>query len=890
MFREALPPFYRKVALNGRPSCDTEPNRHKRTDIEAEKSCVDALTLQVWHQTTDVYVPLLGTEFALGVRRSHVALAWQADAGLSPGQRPDLPFGGCWTTGVTANVHAIDRGDDQPVEMLVTDEQGTVHAFVELFQNGRPVGFYPLPNNAADQDGRALSLVREGGQFVLRRKFGIVLTFDAAAPAVEIAVDGADHGKELHRYYRLRQARHNRGGYLRYHFEASNAGLVPDEITFAKKRLRFLGNAQGQVAQVIDPRGNVHRYEYRPAGVAGGAPLLVRQYRPPVRGEAPCTSYEYEESGSTGSLSYAAIALIADPLGNTYRFRHRPGEGPDAPLPRVSEIDLPGGLGTARFQAYAGRDAEQRGTTRRFTFIADAVGNGILYDFSERVKAALAGLPWRRGGNGQAEVTLGGWLRQEISYFERAGHSFDEKSGKIQPHLRTRRLLRERYEFDAGSGFGLAKAIDTEGNVSSFAYKDPLRRPQLESVLAKDFRDPIAQFCRDVTEAVNPLGGIRRLVYHPTNRVVVRREDELGHLTVFEVDDPTGLDFSETVYADAAAEKAGKPFVRTEWEFKHADFPGFVTRKIVRKTGAQPESPEWEKDLTSLYEADENGNVIKETADPEGRKLVWNYEYGEHNNKLATFYPDGYCVQFRYDPLNRLDRVYRPHNAVKKSWFDARGNRVRELEPNGDLTESTFDSMARVVRTREEKGKVDARVVTLTETWYNAVNSKTRESAGGSVKTYRFDGVQRVISIRENRKAATMFSYSANGCSNLFRRSSYKCASFYSNVLKRHFIRYDGWQNKLSQFTAPFRWYGTFLRPSQAVTYDVAGNKIEERNGWKMTRYEYDPLHRLTVTFEGNGKWTRVLRTSTRLEYGTLDSTGARKEKRFDSAGYEVTT
>ncbi len=881
MFWEAAPPFYRKVALNGRPVCDVEPNRQKRTDAEAESTNVDALTLQMRHQTTDVYVPLVGSDFALSVRRNSYAATWPNAGGLSASQRPDLPFGNCWLSGVAANAHIIDRGESQPVLVEITDEQGTVHAFVELFQQGRGTGYYPLPNVVSDQDGRVMTLLRRENQLEFRRKFGVTLLFDCHQPAVEIIVAGT---KEVHRYYRLNRARHNRGGYLQFHFQPDNTGLIPDEIGFAQKRMKLFRNALGQVECIVNPRGTERRYDYRPATIPGGAALLIRAQQPIIQGRASHTAYDYFEDAQK-DRGHAALRLIADPLGHTYHFRYASGEDSWSAL-RLKEVDLPGKIATTTFTAYGNCE-------KRMTFVSDAEKNGVLYEFSGRETATLSGLPWRRADGG-GDIVLGGWLRQEITYFQGSRHHYDEAAGKVRPHLLTRRLLRERYEFDPAAGFALAKAFDAEGKVTTFAYTDPLLRPHLQTVLPQGFVDPFSRFCRDVTESVNPLGGVRRLYFHPTNRVIVRREDELGHITAWAVDDATGYDFSRSEFANAADERANKPYHRTEWEFAHPDFPGFVTRKIVRKTGSEPDSPAWEVDLVRTYEADENGNVVRETAGPPGARLVWLYRYDENNNKLSTFFPDEFYNQFRYDPLNRLVRAYRAHQAVKKYGYDARGNRLLELEPNGDLTTKVYDGLARVTRTTVEKGKTDQRTATVTAWRYNAVNSKIHEEITGQPeKTYRFDGLQRVTAIivgPRNRCRTTHYAYSANGCSNLFRKSLYKCASYYVNYLHKHFFTYDGLQNNLSQVRAPFRWCARLLRPQIVLRYDVAGNKVEQREGRKITTYEYNPLHELVLTRESTGKWKRILRTSTGLEYGTLDSDGKRQEKRFDSAGYEVTS
>lgn len=64
---EGASPRYRKIRLNGRMLLDNfahlDPWEH---DEEPEESFVDALTLQLVHQTTDIFIPLRGARAPAG--------------------------------------------------------------------------------------------------------------------------------------------------------------------------------------------------------------------------------------------------------------------------------------------------------------------------------------------------------------------------------------------------------------------------------------------------------------------------------------------------------------------------------------------------------------------------------------------------------------------------------------------------------------------------------------------------------------------------------------------------------------------------------------------------------------------------------------------------------
>ncbi len=452
---EVDPPFYRKLSVDGQLLRDAEPYLQKRSDHEPECTCIDALTLQLRHQTTDIYVAMVGGEFALQIRRNHFASVWSDDKGLAPARQPDLPFGNCWTSGAAANVHVIDRGAGHSVDVLVTDEQGTLHRFAEFFHAGRHAGYYPLPGSGCEQDARAMSLTQTEGKLELTRRFGTKLWFDFTGPAVELRASFVS-GEEIHHYYRLERAWARHGGCIRHEYGPENTGLTPDAISYASRRMTLQKNTEGLIERVVDLRGNEHRYEYRAPALPTGAPLLVRRYTPPSKGVPRSTSYDYAEASATGA-NHATLSLIADPLQNTYRFVHGDPYG-SGRLPALREVRLPDGVSITRIFDYS--QATERAEPSRVTFVSDAMGHGKLLEFSGRQTADLSGPQWaRRGEVGPPRLTL--WTKLRVSHYAGNRHRFDSRTARFRPGFFTKLLLRETYKNSLQAPGELSKGQST---------------------------------------------------------------------------------------------------------------------------------------------------------------------------------------------------------------------------------------------------------------------------------------------------------------------------------------------------------------------------------------------------------------------------------------------
>lgn len=215
---ESTGPKYRKIALDGRPLADEKPQATSETDEEDEETYVDALTRELRHSTTDIYVPVPGSDLALSVKRNIVSEIWNPTSGLCPHEDPTLAFGPVWRTNLAANVHIIEQVDrdtdpsnlsggltglgggitaklqrlarrtkgitqTDPNYAFVTDEDGASHRFMIGYRwpdgGGLPSRYYvPAPTSKLENGGHEVSLTGGGTSLVLKKRHGNTLVFE----------------------------------------------------------------------------------------------------------------------------------------------------------------------------------------------------------------------------------------------------------------------------------------------------------------------------------------------------------------------------------------------------------------------------------------------------------------------------------------------------------------------------------------------------------------------------------------------------------------------------------------------------------------------------------------------------------------------------------------
>jgi YD repeat-containing protein len=884
---DGMPPVYRKVSLTGRPLPGPMPQNRPESDSEPENTFVDAMTLRFQHRTSDVYIPILEDGFALTVNRNAESSVWQSEQGLTPSMRPDLPFGNCWTSGLASNVHVIEPAGAGPLRVIVTDEEGTLHSFVCRRVHESQRRYVPLPTTLSQQEAAPGRLLADSsGRFEFTRKFGTRLLFrNEPSLTLDIPVDGE---LERHLFFRLESVANRAGTAVAYVYESGNDGLIPDELVHNEQRIRIELNSDRRVEMITEPGGGTLLFNYRRPMQEGGAPLLNELQRQITGSSRGTVHYEYEEhSEDTGVKSrtfHCNISAITDSVGNEYRFNYQSDSGrSESGSPRcVRSISLPRKLGVANFINYSkpALDAEE---SRRITFVADAEGNGIQYAFTgHRVHRV------QDGETVLARVAMP--AEQAMTYFAGHEHEFSEEEESVVATGGTKRIGSEKYEFDHGAGGALKSATDFTGNVIAFTHDEPFVRQWF----GDSVKDPMAERHAEASTWRDAVGGVTRFTYAAPFRYREKIVDPSGRIRLIRYDGPLGLKTTERVYADAGALGCDEPFTRTDFEYSDKRFPGFVTKQIIRKTGASPEKLAWEQDLVTSYQCDVQGRTVRETVDPDGLDYSTEISYDANGNRRSVTYPNGYRIDFKYDGRHRLTGIFRGADrgtpTMQRMYFDGAGNKLREVEPDGTTSTYEYDGLNRAIReTKYPPGGFPKSPGKIFEWSYNTAGSTTKGyNEDGNRFIREVDALQRVTSIRFDDGSSTGFEYGKNSGSNLFDLSEFKATSSKrSGVSVATSLEYDANHRHLSTME-PSK--NSVAKADLTVFgYDPGGNLVAETGpDGKRTEFEYDPLNRLIRTIHADGTEERIFYTSTGLKYATVDANGRRTEQKFDAAGEPV--
>lgn len=914
---EAAGARYRKIALNGRPLGDGKPQSVPEDDQQAEETFVDAMTLGLRHSATDVHMPLPGSELVLEARRSVQSEIWSMRQGLRPHERPDLPFGAGWASNLTPHIKLVTQvpapyttKSYEPDSVYVTDENGSVFKFLmftEVLNQVQHVRFVPFATAKHERSTCPTTLEYEDSThnvLVFRKKFGSVLRFEATGVVQSVPSDRIMGSPEYvtTSYYRLSNVTDRLGQKLEYEY-SNYTTLVPLVISAPGRKglnLFIRQNANGLVTSIWDANWNETKFFYETDG-ARNVQLLTK-VRTPSGGE---TRYTYNLADEaelkpkpTGSTDpgvvhiHCDLASVRDPNDNLYQFDYvfphdgnnlgpgkydyeRSGRDPATSgyfvttgQPRMMRrVVLPDGVGQVWFANYSksviGRDPEGRlaltADSVKKTQVTDAEGQVRSYSWTDATVCDVTTIQdIIASGPPSHSVVAPKIVYYRTLTVDHAGHGT------------------EVFEFDENAGLALVKTTDLSGNCTQFFYEDEWAAPQ-------SYRDVITPemglngVYNDVTRQTNARGK-SKLFSYDTNRIMREIVDEEERRTVYAVDG-LGRRTSESVYSGTNV-----LVQRTEFQYGDARFPGFVTQETVKKLAGDPASAQ---DLVTQYVPDGAGRVAMKRVDPAGLNLTTTHQYLANGSKLSSTDARGHATWFSYDRSNRLTRVTHPDASFRQLEYDSRGNKIREVNENGQDTLKIFDGLNRVVTSALDmngNGVVDGPDIATTHA-YNAVGSVTSTTdPQGNVTTFVYDGLQRLKEQHAPLNTDTLYQYGANSGGSVFDSTPFKPTRTEDPRGFVTAVTYDSLYRPIETRVG----YGTGTAVTHA-DYDDVGNvvKVTDPLG-KQTFTEYDALNRPEkVTFHDTTT-QKSFYTSTGLKWKVEDELGRQTVTEHDGAGRAV--
>jgi|GEM_PF-1588796 len=945
---EASGAKYRKIALSGRPLPDEKPQASKESDQQEEETFIDAMTLGLRHSTTDVYVPVAGSELALSVRRNAAPELWTLKSGLRPHERLDRPFGSAWGSNLCASIQFENKIGDlfsigfmDPNYATVTDENGSSYRFAIVYGNSAhspSLGFtgirkfIPMPTGKHEQSTYLTTLTETtSGNLVFERKYGTRIQFEGVTGLTQtISMDRAAGSKvALYlTYARAKKVTDRQGNSLIYSY--TGMALVPNTIAVEGRPDQVISIEQSKqsdvsaspsaapvVTAIWDPRGNKTQfiYEY----VAETKTMRLREV---IDANLARTRYDYnyafqEDPTDQRPISpvkkryhHIDLSKIQDPLNHTYTFDYEMDSSrkflwngrqtPQAGTPRiVKTVTLPN-LQKTHFTNLSSFWIEARQITgTRKTQVIDAQENTRSYEFVDPVIFTAQNLKslygWGRDFN---EPRVVAYRRMIITH-----ENVEQPDGTSQN-------LTEEFEFNPDAGLSLSKAKDIHGNTTQFIQGDiwnapPVYREAFPRLFQPNSQSPAFNgYYDEPTSQINALNREKSFRYDALTRIMNRVLDEEGRVTVYEVD-TLGRRKSEKIYSNTSSEASDAWSQKTSFVYD-TPFPGFLSRRTVSKKDSDPA---WAKDLVTQYIPDANGRIAEEITDPAGLRLVTKYAYDKNGNKRSATDPRNKTTNFTYDRRNRLTTVTNADGSQKQMVYNTRGNKIKESDENGNVTLFAYDTLNRLTdqaRDMNGNGVIDSRTVDLVTSFtYNDVNSKLSQTdPNGNTSNFVYDKLQRVTSARTPavlgaaQGYTTTFEYGVNSGASVFDSSTFKPTKTTDPRGYVTEVTYDklyrSMQTKAQINLSP----ATYAISS--TEYDAVGNaKASIDPLGKRSETDYDAINRPTVVrfaVATAGQvnpaygFAQTFYTATGLKYKTQDELSRVSEMEYDAAGRPTKT
>ncbi|GLY92787.1 LamG-like jellyroll fold domain-containing protein [Actinoplanes sp. NBRC 103695] len=217
--------------------------------------------------------------------------------------------------------------------------------------------------------------------------------------------------------------------------------------------------------------------------------------------------------------------------------------------------------------------------------------------------------------------------------------------------------------------------------------------------------------------------------------------------------------------------------------------------------------------------------------------------YDAIGNVIETIDPDGGSTRFTYDQMNRVsvqDTAGRTSDerALTRYTYTRTGEVLSVVGPTGSRTESTYDDLDRVVSTTQIERYPVLDNFTARITYDDAGNVVSTRSPSGATTQNTFDGQGQVTKSTSPHGVVTQFGYDFTG-------RQVRATDGKGRTTR---VGYDLFGNRVSD--ANLNAAGDTLR-STSYEYDPSGNLISSTDPYQTrTTYTWDAADRLTSQVE----------------------------------------
>jgi RHS repeat-associated protein/uncharacterized repeat protein (TIGR01451 family) len=675
----------------------------------------------------------------------------------------------------------------------------------------------------------------------------------------------------------LRSETDPEGGFTRYTVDARGQLVSVTDAAGAVRKFAY--DNLGREISATDPLGNIIQRTYDASGrlatetgsrvVNGSIQILTTRYLWDARGllagvvdpEGVVTTTAYAASGRPLTMTDPlgrSTRLIYDQLGRQVGIEHPDGTSEqyeyDAEGRRTSTVDAAGRRITQTYDA-AGRVVAARhadNTTRTASY--DAAGritsstdeNGhtvtVAYDATGRPTAATnavgatetssydanGNLVSRRDRNGNVTTYTYDLTSRLTSTTYANGTSVSQEfddAGRLASRT-DQEGNRTHYEYNLRGD--LVAVVDALGNRTTYEYDALGNRAAMTDAGGRTTRYAYDHARRLLTTRL-PLGQTASHAYDAAGNLVSTL-DFNGDVTLFGYDLRNRLtrrtmpaseshEFRYTATGRVAATVDSRGTTTFEYDLRdrptlvrHPD--GAEIRYGYDAVGNRASIATAAGTTRFVYDA---ANQMTAVADAAGHEI--SVAYNPLGKPTRVEYPGGLTTDFGYDSLNRLVGVTHSRDGATVASYSytlgLRGERVQVSEHSGRQVAYTYDAAGRLTREAVTSGGA----TTATDYTYDAVGNRLSKAGAAGLLAYSYDNNSRLAAA-----GPVTFTYDANG--NLIGRAAGGANTAYNyDVLGR-----------LRQVTTPG---GAVTR----YTYDAFNQRVQRISPAGTTNFVVDAVH-----------------------------------------------